>query len=98
LARETLAAELELMDPAWGGVYQYSTDGDWKHPHFEKIMQRQADDLRLYAEACALWHDKELLQAARHIREFLKNFLTAPEGSFYSSQALSNQSLSWTKT
>src|SRR5438132_2211750 len=30
MARETLSAELELMDPAWGGVYQYSTDGAWK--------------------------------------------------------------------
>ncbi|MGA8656953.1 MAG: hypothetical protein WB586_12465 [Chthoniobacterales bacterium] len=39
MARETLAVQLDLMDPAWGGVYQYSTDGDWQHPHFEKIMQ-----------------------------------------------------------
>src|SRR5580704_5606017 len=27
MAQETLAAQLNLMDPAWGGVYQYSTDG-----------------------------------------------------------------------
>jgi len=46
MARETLAAQLHLMDQAWGGVYQYSTDGDWRHPHFEKIMQMQAEDLR----------------------------------------------------
>src|SRR5271167_614905 len=56
MAQETLAAQLNLMDPAWGGVYQYSTDGDWQHPHFEKIMQMQAEDLRIYAEAYALWH------------------------------------------
>ncbi len=86
MARETLSAELELMDPAWGGVYQYSTDGDWKHPHFEKIMQRQADDLRIYADAYALWDDRELLSAAQRIRQFLKNFLTSPEGAFYTSQ------------
>jgi uncharacterized protein YyaL (SSP411 family) len=47
MARETLAAQLNLMDPAWGGVYQYSTGGDWQHPHFEKIMQMQAEDLRI---------------------------------------------------
>ena len=32
-----------LIDPVWGGECQYSTDGDWKHPHFEKIMQMQAE-------------------------------------------------------
>ncbi|HZM06414.1 MAG TPA: DUF255 domain-containing protein [Candidatus Saccharimonadales bacterium] len=30
MARETLAAQQQLIDPVWGGVYQYSTDGDWK--------------------------------------------------------------------
>src|SRR5215471_11424963 len=57
MARETLSAELQLMDPAWGGVYQYSTDGDWKHPHFEKIMQMQAEDLRVYAQAYSFWKE-----------------------------------------
>jgi uncharacterized protein YyaL (SSP411 family) len=86
MARETLAAQLNLMDPAWGGVYQYSTDGDWQHPHFEKIMQMQAEDLRIYAEAYALWHDNAYLQAANQLRGYLKNFLTSPEGAFYTSQ------------
>jgi uncharacterized protein YyaL (SSP411 family) len=86
MARETLAAQFNLMDPAWGGVYQYSTDGDWQHPHFEKIMQMQAEDLRIYAEAYALWHDNAYLQAAKQIRGYLKNFLTSPEGAFYTSQ------------
>jgi uncharacterized protein YyaL (SSP411 family) len=86
MARETLAAQLKLLDPAWGGVYQYSTDGDWQHPHFEKIMQMQAEDLRIYAAAYALWHDDTYLQAANRIRGYLKNFLTSPEGTFYTSQ------------
>src|SRR5271167_1828359 len=80
MARETLAAQLNLMDPAWGAVYQYSTDGDWQHPHFEKIMQMQAEDLRIYAIAYALWHDDTYLQAANRIRGYLKNFLTSGEG------------------
>jgi len=86
MARETLAAQLNLMDPAWGGVYQYSTDGDWHHPHFEKIMQMQAEDLRIYAQAFALWHDETYLQAASRIRGYLKNFLTSPDGAFCTSQ------------
>src|SRR5580704_5768169 len=86
MARETLAAQLNLLDPAWGGVYQYSTDGDWQHPHFEKIMQMQAEDLRIYALAYALWHDDSYLQAANRIWGYLKSFLTSPEGAFYASQ------------
>jgi uncharacterized protein len=86
MARETLAAQLNLLDPAWGGVYQYSTDGDWQHPHFEKIMQMQAEDLRVYALAYALWRDPTYLQAADRIRGYLKNFLTSSQGGFYTSQ------------
>ena len=86
MARETLDAQRQLIDPVWGGVYQYSTDGDWKHPHFEKIMQFQAENLRIYAEAYALWKDPAYLEAAKLIREYLRRFLTSPEGAFYTSQ------------
>ena len=86
MARETLDAQLQLIDPVWGGVYQYSTDGDWQHPHFEKIMQFQAENLRVYAEAYALWQDPKYLEAATRIRDYLRNFLTSPEGAFYASQ------------
>ncbi len=40
-ARKTLDGELNLLDPAFGGVYQYSTDGDWKHAHFEKTATQR---------------------------------------------------------
>ncbi len=86
MARKTLDAQLQLIDPVWGGVYQYSTDGDWQHPHFEKIMQFQAENLRIYAEAYALWRDPKYLRAATCIRDYLRNFLTSPEGAFYTSQ------------
>src|SRR5580693_4608890 len=61
MARETLTAQLNLLDPAWGGVYQYSTDGDWPHPHFEKIMQMQAENLRIYSLAYAQFRKPEYL-------------------------------------
>jgi len=86
MARETLDAQRQLIDPVWGGVYQYSTDGDWQHPHFEKIMQFQAENLRVYAEAYALWNDPAYLQSATKIRDYLRNFLTSPESAFYTSQ------------
>jgi uncharacterized protein len=86
MARETLAAQLNLIDPIWGGVCQYSTDGDWQHPHFEKIMQMQAENIRAYAEAYALWGDPVYLNTSKKIYDYLKNFLMSPDGTFYASQ------------
>ena len=86
MGRETLTAQLNLIDPVWGGVCQYSTDGDWQHPHFEKIMQMQAENIRAYSEAYALWHDPIYLSTAEKISGYLKHFLLSPEGAFYASQ------------
>jgi uncharacterized protein len=86
MARETLHQQLHLLDPAWGGVYQYSTGGDWNTPHFEKIMQMQAENLRIYALAYAQWQDPEYLHAATEIHRFVQAFLTSPQGAFYTSQ------------
>jgi uncharacterized protein YyaL (SSP411 family) len=86
MARETLAAQLNLIDPIWGGVCQYSTDGDWQHPHFEKIMQMQAENIRAYTEAYALWGDAVYLDTSNKIYEYLKSFLMSPDGTFYASQ------------
>jgi uncharacterized protein YyaL (SSP411 family) len=86
MARETLQSELALLDPIWGGVFQYSTDGDWNHPHFEKIMEYQAGVLKAYAQAYARLRDSQWLKAAQAIHGYLKTFLTSPDGAFYVSQ------------
>jgi uncharacterized protein len=86
IARQTLDGALNLIDPVWGGMYQYSTDGDWKHAHFEKILPIQADALRLYALAYAQYRDPRYLKAARDIHRYLEAFLKSPEGAFYASQ------------
>jgi uncharacterized protein len=86
MARQTLNAQLQLIDPVWGGVYQYSTDGFWTKPHFEKIMSMQAENLRIYAQAYGQFHDPKYLQAAQSIQKFLATFLTSADGAFYTSQ------------
>lgn len=85
-ARQTLNQNLKLIDPVWGGVDQYADQLDWSGPHFEKLMSYQAGDMRLYAEAWALWKDPKYLQAANAIRGYIKLFLTAPDGAFYTNQ------------
>jgi len=85
-ARQTLDAAIALIDPVWGGVFQYSEGGSWSHPHFEKIMSFQAQYLRQYSHAYALWKDPKYLATARDIERYLAAFLTSPDGAFYVSQ------------
>jgi uncharacterized protein len=86
LARGTLDANLSLIDPVWGGVYQYSHGGVWSNPHFEKIMSFQAEDMRIYALAYRVYGDAKYLRAAKDIEKYLLTFLRSPEGAFYASQ------------
>lgn len=86
MARRTLAQSFNLVDPAWGGVYQYSDKTDWKSPHYEKIMNIQAAYLTLYSQAHVLWGASEHRDAAAKIVRYLADFLTSPEGAFYTSQ------------
>ena len=85
-ARQTLDAATALIDPVWGGVFQYSEAGSWAHPHFEKIMSFQAQYLRQYSQAYALWKDPKYLATARDIERYLAAFLTGPDGALYVSQ------------
>jgi uncharacterized protein YyaL (SSP411 family) len=85
-ARQTFDAALALIDPVWGGVFQYSESGSWTHPHFEKIMSFQAQYLRQYSQAYALWGEQKYLAAARDIERYLATFLRSPDSAFYVSQ------------
>jgi uncharacterized protein len=86
MADKTLRAALALIDPVWGGVFQYSDSGVWENPHFEKIMALQSSCIRRYAEAYARLGEPAYEKAARDVARFLRDFLKSPEGAFYTSQ------------
>src|SRR5436190_15010626 len=50
------------------------------------LMSFQAQYLRQYSQAYALWKDPKYLAAAGNIERYLAAFLTSPEGAFYVSQ------------
>jgi uncharacterized protein len=85
-ARQTLDAATALIDLVWGGVFQYSEQGSWTRPHFEKIISFQAQYLRQYSQAYAFWKDSKYIAAARDIERYLVSFLLDPNGAFYVSQ------------
>ena len=86
MAQKTLNAQMQLLDPVWGGMYQYSTGGVWTHPHFEKIMSVQAENIRIYAAAYSQFKDPHYLKTAEAIAGYLTRFLQGPNGAFYVSQ------------
>jgi uncharacterized protein YyaL (SSP411 family) len=86
MARDTLRLQRKLLDPVWGGMYQYSAGGTWDEPHFEKIISIQADNLRTDALAAAQWGDPAYLETARAIHGYLRKFLTSDAGVVYTSQ------------
>jgi uncharacterized protein YyaL (SSP411 family) len=78
-----LDQQRKIIDPVWGGLCQYSTDGDWLHPHFEKLIAMQAGAIDNYATAYAVTHDAGWLATAQKVRAFVDGFMTAPDGGFY---------------
>jgi hypothetical protein len=82
----TLDKQRAIVDPVWGGIYQYSVGSDWTRPHFEKLMPFEAGALGNYAEAYALAGDAKDLATAQAIRRYMDAFLTSKEGGFYATQ------------
>lgn len=86
-AQRTLDAAAALIDPVWGGVYQYSTGARWDRPHYEKIMRTQAGVLRAYALAYAAFGRESDRERAAAIIDYLLGHLRDPAaGAFYNSQ------------
>ncbi len=86
MAKKTLDAAIMLIDPTWGGVYQYSTMSGWDYPHFEKLAKIQGEYIKIYSLAYETLKDLKYLQAAEKIYSYLKSFLSSPNGVFYISQ------------
>jgi uncharacterized protein YyaL (SSP411 family) len=87
MAQETLRQQARhLIDPVWGGAYQYSDGGVWGNPHFEKIASVQADNLRAFALAYAQTKDPAHLAAGQDVLRYLRTFWRSPQGAFYVSQ------------
>lgn len=82
----TLERQRALVDPVWGGMYQYSVGGVWDDPHFEKIAAIQAGALESYALAFRRTGDPKWRALAGEISRYVLGPLQDPEGGLYTSQ------------
>jgi uncharacterized protein YyaL (SSP411 family) len=86
MSTRTLAGARLLIDPVWGGMFQYSDKLDWSGPHYEKLLNIQRDAMRAYVLSWQIAHEPADLAAARDIARWLMDFMRAPTGAFYTSQ------------
>ncbi|ANW94906.1 hypothetical protein AXE80_00735 [Wenyingzhuangia fucanilytica] len=76
----------KLSDPVWGGVYQYSTHGDWEHLHFEKLLKIQARYLNIFLLNYQYNRDENSLVYAQNIIKYIDEFLIHKNGLYSNAQ------------
>ena len=74
-----------IYDHLGGGFARYSTDAEWKAPHFEKMLYDNAQLVSLYSKAWQVTKKEQYREVVFETLDFIGREMTAPEGAFYSS-------------
>lgn len=88
-AREFLQFTLDRMargginDQLAGGFYRYSTDPEWKIPHFEKMLYDNAQLIGLYSRAYRAFGKPEYEEVVARTVQFLDREMKHPEGAYF---------------
>ena len=75
-----------MRDHVGGGFHRYSVDGDWRVPHFEKMLYDQAQLVLAFLEAAQVSGDAFYASVAEDTLQYVARELTHPEGGFYSAE------------
>ncbi len=83
----THMAEGGIYDHLGGGFHRYSTDRQWRVPHFEKMLYDNALLAKLFLNAFQATHQDIYKIVPADIFSSIAKGMTSPEGAFYSSQS-----------
>ncbi len=88
MATETLEhmGQGGIYDHIGGGFHRYSTDAQWRVPHFEKMLYDQAINARAYVEAYRATSNEWFALIARDTFAYVLRDLSAPDGGFYTAE------------
>jgi len=75
-----------IYDHIGFGFHRYSTDKEWKLPHFEKMLYDQAMLILAYSEAYLVTGDKLYKNTANEVISYVLRDMTSKEGGFYSAE------------
>ena len=81
-----------FYDVVDGGFCRYSTDIEWKVPHFEKMLYDNALLCELYVDAYLAYKDESFLKTAKEVADFWYNFMSEDELFYSASDADSDGS------
>ena len=82
----THMAEGGMYDQLGGGFHRYSTDREWRVPHFEKMVCDSALMARLYLDAFQATQQDIYRTIPEEIFEYADREMSSPEGAFFTSQ------------
>ena len=68
------------------GFHRYSTDRQWKVPHFEKMLYDQAMLAQAYTEGYLAIGEESFRRTAGEILTYLMRDMRSPRGGFYAAQ------------
>jgi uncharacterized protein YyaL (SSP411 family) len=72
-----------IYDQIGGGFFRYSTDPNWKVPHFEKMLYDNAQLISLYSRAYRKYKDPAYKDAVIETIAFLDREMKDPQGGYY---------------
>ncbi len=75
-----------MRDQVGGGFHRYSVDGEWRVPHFEKMLYDQAQLVLAYLEAAQITGDPFYAEVAEDTLQYVGREMTDPAGGFYSAE------------
>jgi len=75
-----------MRDHIGGGFHRYSVDGDWRVPHFEKMLYDQAQLVLAYVEAAQLTGDPFFADVAADTLGYVRRDLRHPGGGLFSAE------------
>ncbi len=79
-------AEGGIYDRIGGGFHRYSTDDQWRIPHFEKMLYDQAILSKAYLEAYQATGRRRYADIARETLDYVLRDMTDEGGGFYSAE------------
>lgn len=73
-----------MYDVVGGGFSRYSTDNNWRVPHFEKMLYDNALLVRAYLHAWQVTKNPFYKRIVTETLDFIAREMTHPQGGFYS--------------
>ncbi len=75
-----------MYDQIGGGFHRYSVDGQWRVPHFEKMLYDQAQLVCSYIDAYQITGDEYFAEMARDVLKYVQCDMVDAGGGFYSAE------------